>query len=496
MTPPTINQNLKRMARDSAIYLPSMVVPGIVGILLLRVLTTLFTPEQYGCYNLALSTIGLIKVFSLIWLSSSAMRYYHRYLKKHAEHFFISTLLAATLASGLFFALVSYLLLTFIFQGRISNEFHSVLVITILASVFVTFFEIFVVIFRAGLNPSRYSLYWLIYVIGKPLLGIFLVAKFKMGVEGIYWGFLIVPLILDIIMLIDQQTLVNFRPKFCSFMLVKRFASYGVPLALSNAAFWVLSLSDRYLIEYFRGSSEVGLYGLGFGIPEKTLQFAYMTLMLAAFPIIIQNWESSRSGETQQLITEMSRYYLLFITPILVALTVLPRDILLFFSDKAFISSARVIPIIACGLYIYGLAQYVQKGLELKSNSKFIAVIAGISGLLNIVLNIILIPRIGYLGAAVSSLFAYVVYFLCSLFFVRNELPWKAPWPSVLNALFAAVGMGLSIILIHQATHIYLLQLLLSLIGGSLVYIIVLAATKEIRPNELAIIFGLLKRNK
>jgi O-antigen/teichoic acid export membrane protein len=492
----SINQHLKRMARDSAIYLPSMVVPGIVGILLLRVLTTLFTQEQYGYYNLALSTIGLIKAFSLVWLSSSAMRYYYRYFKKHADHFFTSTLLVATIVSGLFFALLSYLLLTFIFQARISAEFHAVLVITILSSIFVTFFEIFVVIFRAGLNPSRYSIYWLTYVIGKPLLGILLIVKFKMGAEGIYWGFLIIPLILDIFMLIDQRTLANFKLKFYSTRLVKRLAAYGAPLALSNLAFWVLSLSDRYLIQYFRGSSEVGLYGLGFGIPEKTLQFAYMTLMLAAYPIIIQNWESSKRVETQRLITEMSRYYLVLITPILVTLIVLPQDVLLFFSDKQFIGGARVIPIVAGGLYIYGLSQYVQKGLELKSNSKYIAVTAGIAGLLNIILNIILIPRMAYLGAAVSSLLAYIVYFTCSLFFVRRDLPWKAPWPSVLKTLFAAVTMGVSIIIIHQTIHIYLLRLFSCLIGGFLAYTIVLAVTKEIRPNELAIIFGAFKKNK
>ena len=461
-----------------------MVVPAIIGILLIRVLTTIFTHEEYGQYNITLSTLGLLKVFSVIWLSSSCMRFFISYKKNNDTTTFLSTLLISSVISSILGCLFAFIINYFYFQNRLDPTLFSLINLAICASFFITFFEIFVVIFRAGLEAKKYSFYWLLYAIGKPIIGIVLILYFNMRVDGIFWGFLITPLILDIFLIFKLRLITVIKSFSFSAPLAKQFFTYGYPLAFSNFAFWILSLSDRYLIEYFKGSAEVGLYSVGFSISEKTLQFTFMTLMLAAYPIIIENWEKSGKESTQNLITEISRYFFLFITPILTVLLVIPRDVLLFFADKQFLAGARVLPFIAMGIFLLGLTQYVMKGFELHKNSAKIAQLALLAGGCNIGLNLVLIPRFGYIGASISSCTAYAIYFLSSIFAVRNYLKWKSPVRSIGNIVISAIFMGVVLKLGTPWINNTYLKLLIMTPVGLLVYASMLKLTGEIKKSE------------
>ena len=244
---------LERTARDSIIYLPAMIIPAVVGIIMLRVFTTIFTREQFGYYSTALSTTGLIKTFSVIWLSSSAIRYYQIYKSRKKE--FFSTLFAATALSAFLFALLAFGVLVFV-RTRLEVGLVTTLEAAIISTIFVAFFEIFVVVFRVSMRPSKYTLYWVLYVIIKPILGLFLIKTFSLGVEGLFWSWCLTPFFL--IFFVFQNIGIW---KFLSFQLIsastlRSMASYGIPLAISNFAIWILSLSDRYLIEMFRSSAE------------------------------------------------------------------------------------------------------------------------------------------------------------------------------------------------------------------------------------------------
>ena len=94
-----INGEIKRTAKDSLIYLPARIIPAIIGIALIRVLTSLLSPTDYGYYQITLSTFGLIRVFSMIWLSTSVTRFYLNYKKKSQENIFLSWYPGKSMAS-------------------------------------------------------------------------------------------------------------------------------------------------------------------------------------------------------------------------------------------------------------------------------------------------------------------------------------------------------------------------------------------------------------
>ncbi|MBN1559097.1 polysaccharide biosynthesis C-terminal domain-containing protein [candidate division KSB1 bacterium] len=491
MADPNTKNLLQRTARDSVIYLPAMIIPAVVGIFMLRVFTALFSREQFGYYSTALSTTGLVKTFSVIWLSSSAVRFYQVYVNNKKEKEFFSSLLLATTLSAFLFALTALGILLIIHPG-LESELFSTLQAAIISTILTAFFEIFIVIFRVSMQPSKYTLYWVLYVIVKPALGLLLIKKFSFGVEGLFWSWCLTPFFLTFFVFKDLKIRRYLGFHSISRSTLRDMASYGFPLAISNFAIWLLSLSDRYLIEIFRTSEEVGLYGVGFAIPEKTLQFTYMTLMLAAYPIIIENFENRDQHSTQHLITEMSRGYILLITPLMLLLAAMPEQIVLILADKRFVASAQVIPFISIGFYFYGLAMYVQKGLELQKKSKRIAMIALSSGVIAIASNVILIPRFGYFGASMSFLLAYCSYFVMAILLVSKIMPWRPPLRTVFNTVIASSAMVAAIKITLRFDLPLMLKLLSGFFSGLILYAGILHMFGELHKDDL-MMFGFKK---
>lgn len=488
---------LKRTAKHSLFYIPSVIVPAVVGIALIRIFTTIFSQAEFGYYNVTLSTLGLIKVFSVAWLSTSAVRFYAVFKNENNEPVFFSTLFMSSLFSALFIAIVAFVVLI-TFSLQIHPNLNSILKMAIFASIFISFFEVFIVIFRAALFPRKYSFYWMLYVIGKPIIGLLIIFIFKVGVIGIFSGFLIASLLLDLALARKLRLFDCFKPGNISLPLVKQFALYGLPLAASSLSFWVLSLSDRYLIEYFKGSAQVGLYSVSYAISQKTLQFAYMALMLAAYPIIVENWEKQGDRSTQQLISDLTKYYFYFFLPILVFLSVLPKEVFLFFSDAEFLSGAKVLPFIAVGTFFYGLSQYVLKGFELYKKNLVITRIAVSAGTVNIVSNLILIPKLGFFGASLSCTLAFSVYLILSVFAARKVLPWIIPFRSIGVAVVAAAGLGLYIHYASSWIENVFFKLLFLAPSGLLLFFLMLFLLGGIRKADISFIVSRLniRRNR
>jgi O-antigen/teichoic acid export membrane protein len=415
----------------------------------------------------------------------SVLRFYGKIKEnpKEKESFF-ATLFWCAVASSLLVALIGFSI-TYSLHSHMTPALFSILNLAIFASIIIALFEVFVIVFRAGLQPKKYVWYWMGYVVGKPLIGLSIIFIFDMDVKALIWGFLIASFILALIVYRDLGLYSMISVKKFSVSLFKRLFSFGMPLTISSLSFWLLTLSDRYLIEYFGNTAQVGLYGVGYQISEKILMFSFMMLMFSAYPIIVDSWEKKGEAATRLLISELSRYYFILFTPILVVMLVMPRAVVLVFSDAAFAESARVLPLISLGIFFSGATQYVNKGFELQKQSKYIAFLALIAGLLNIGMNLFFIPRFGYWGASTSCCVSYILYFLGSFVWVRRVLPWSVSLNAIISIILAALAMFFTIKLMEIWVNSVFAQLFFVAPLGLVIYVAFLLVFKQIRMQEI-----------
>ncbi len=481
---------LLRIGRDSLIYLPTVIVPAIAGIVTIRLLTTFFSQQEYGWYNVALSTIGLLKVLGGVWLGTSAARFFLRSRLDKRDDYFLSTLFYTSLGSS---AVVAILALIVVHLFGRTEYARGILHLAIVAALLSTLFEVLVVVFRAGLQPQKYARYWIAYTTLKPTVGILLILVSSLRVQGILLGFVASPLFLLFLLARDLNLWPAVRRRLYDRQLLSTYVHFGLPLAVTNLATWLLSLSDRYIIQAYRGSAEVGLYSVGYAVPEKTLQFAFMALMLATYPILIDTFENQGQDATQTLLARVTRLCLLLCTPILALLFAVPKELVLLLADAKFSAGSRVVPFVATGLFFFGLNQLASKGFELHRKSIYIAAIAVFSGVLNLTMNILLVPRVGFIGAAFSACISYLTLLLITTVKVRRFMPWQV---SLLSILRLGLAATLSVVSVHIVSLILgtsITILLIKVPAALLFFYAVLFLTKEIRTEDVLLVRSLAK---
>ncbi len=295
--------------RDMAKYLPAQVVPGIIGVVSIPVITRLFTPVEYGNYSVALATIAFATAL-LGWIPASIIRFHPAAEQKQALPLFLGTVQGLALLSVACACLLTALGLITLGHA-LSPDLRRLLWIGVGALAADSLFLTYQHILRARLRVGWYSLYAALKSACSLGLGLLLAVALDLGVAGLLWGVAIATLAL---LPLTWHRALEGGPtptRRIDTGLTAEMAKYSVPLVLGNVAAWVLSLSDRYVIEFSRGAHEVGIYSVSYDIGSRSTMLMVTLFMLASGPLSMRIWESQGAEHTRVFCTNVTRYFLL-----------------------------------------------------------------------------------------------------------------------------------------------------------------------------------------
>jgi O-antigen/teichoic acid export membrane protein len=126
------------------------------------------------------------------------------------------------------------------------------------------------------------------------------------------------------------------------------------------------------------------------------------------------------------------------------------------------------------GALFMGLYSLSYTGLIIHEKSRLIAKIIAVSAILNVLLNLVLIPYYGFIGAGISTLIAYFVAFVIADRTSSKYLKWRPATKSVIKIFFASVMMGIIVYGMSTLVAVSLLTLILEILIGCIVYFLVL----------------------
>jgi O-antigen/teichoic acid export membrane protein len=191
---------------------------------------------------------------------------------------------------------------------------------------------------------------------------------------------------------------------------VRALASYGVRVHSANVLAFLGYRLDVFLVDAFKGAIAVGLYGAGVVIAEG-LWMPSQAVSTALFPTIA----AERTESARRSITPLVARNTLWLTAILAGILVLiagPAVDLLY--SSRFGSSAAVVRILAPGIVLFSAARVLGNDIAARGRPLVNSVVAAVSVICNIALNVVLIPRYGIDGAAWASTASYSVLFLAT----------------------------------------------------------------------------------
>lgn len=183
---------------------------------------------------------------------------------------------------------------------------------------------------------------------------------------------------------------------------------YGVPLMANELAASLLANVDRVLIRHMTGDfSMVGIYAIGYALAMQLNVFINATLSEAFTPAVMRSYENGGNEAVQALKDRVLRPMTYAVTAIIAMLLVSGRDLLVALSGPDKAASGDVFIIVGITISLFALFSISNYGLQLKKQTVHVLAITAGAVLLNLAANFVLIPRMGYIGAAWATAISY-----------------------------------------------------------------------------------------
>jgi O-antigen/teichoic acid export membrane protein len=250
---------------------------------------------------------------------------------------------------------------------------------------------------------------YLVYVLEKGIVGI-LQAQFVAYAVGILYLFVSLRL--------DQKLFLS----KVSPSILRKMLSLSSPLILNAAMWWIFDVSDRWVILYFEGSREVGLYSIA-------CKLAVILLMLHT--IFFQTWQISaienRNHANRSVFysTIFKMYFLLIV--VCTSFLILINKVLLGAALTAEYAEAwRVGNLILLSTAFFCLASFLGVFYVAYSKTTMALLSSILCAILNVALNFMLIPEYGAYGAGLATIASTLCLFLFRLLNTQKLVDYQA----------------------------------------------------------------------
>ncbi|GGB41705.1 lipopolysaccharide biosynthesis protein [Fictibacillus barbaricus] len=481
---------IKKFNKDLIIYIPAIILPAILNVISIMLYTRIFSLSDFGNYSIIISTITLFTTVLSQWIIQSIQKFRPQYKKENKIILFDKYLIFTI--QVLVFSIITILLILYV-VSRLLLEFEidSIFIISGFILILQILFVIGSTIFQSDLRANKYKKYQLINSVMKFIFSIVFILLISKTIGLVFVGMLISLVITNFFLYKELNlTYINknlFKNKNYRNFLAS-FVNYGFPMIGWFLGSSILTLSDRYLIGIFKGAEEVGIYSANSQLVMVGLGLVCSPILSAAHPIIMNATNNKEDVEIENVIKKFSRLYLLLLSPIVLYVILTKEIITNLFLGEPFREGSIIIPIILIGIFFWNFTMYGHKGHEIKGKTKVMLFFVLLSGTVNILLNLVLIPKYGFIGAAIATLIAYLTYPVFIFISSRKIIKWNIPCKSTCNIMLAILLTYLvyekfknSFLIENSGVYIDISNLIISFIIIGAIYLILLIVLKELK---------------
>jgi O-antigen/teichoic acid export membrane protein len=385
-------------------------LPTIVGFLMLPVYTKYLAPKDYGVIALVLSLQSFLPLIMTFQIHNSISRFYFDYSDNREKlKIFISTIVLVTLILSLIVlgGLIYYLedVLLFVFPN--TEGYNNVFILSILASFFGVFNSTFINLIRVQQKAKIFMKTSLVIFIISLTLNILEVIVYERGVYGIIEASLISVIISSFIYMYLVREF--FTLEF-DISLIKEPLKFSFPLIPHSLSGFIFMYSDRIILERYVTLSVIGLYMFA---DKIALIFK---MLVNEFNNSFSPYFSEKSKESKDLAIKetqkISLKFTYFVIMLIVLTSLFSVEIVYIFFDERYYDTWKMIPLLASSYIFRSLYCFSSSGIFYEKKTGKVAIITAVSGLINIGLNLWLIPIYGIMAAIYTTMFSFFLTFI------------------------------------------------------------------------------------
>ncbi|MFP4197797.1 MAG: flippase [Methanomassiliicoccales archaeon] len=477
----------RSLIRKTGVIGASNIITSASALILVPILTKSIPVEDYGVWVVFMATVTLVPRVTLFGLPGALARFLpaRRDDPKAVRDLFYSSASLVLLAAG------SATVLLLLLSGPIASAIlkNDILIAQTLAVVVLLEAVVSLIqgYYRAFLKTKTHFM----ITTSRTVLEIAFVSSFVLlghGIVGAVLGVLAarVVLIVPTMALVVREIGLE-RPDLGHLTDLLRF---GVPTMPAGLSEWIVKSSDRYLIGFLLGAAFVGYYSPAYTLGDLIVMMV-APIAFVLTPALSRYYDENKMDRVRRTLQKSIRYYLLLAIPAAFGVSLLSETLLEIISTSAIASNAYLItPIVALAAILLGLFKIFSNVIMLIKRTKVIGSIWIAMAGLNLIINFTMIPVVGIVGAALSTLLAYGGAFVLMVFVSSRHIKVSIDHAFILKSVLASVAMSGIIVLWGAQGLTWVLLEILACIG---VYFSVLYLVGGIDKEEIRYFASVLR---
>ncbi len=462
------NSSLKR---DTIFYGTATLCERLISLLIIPLLTKTLPQEFYGVWTQIIVTTTLVSNVVLVGFGVAAVRF----LAGDKSDGEISRIFNIMLIAVVINSLV-VMGFTLVFTGSLNNAMFGetrFAMFVLLFGVYVgceSLFELVAAFLRARKEILRVSIYYLIkniFRIVSLAIGILL---FRLDM----FQAIIIMISFQIILVMVIYTKDILKKVGFGISLVgvpwKEILFFSIPIVPYNLLISANFLVSRYFILHILNIKQVSIYAVAYSI-SAIIGLFYSVLGFTLYPHLAAFWNNGDKIATAEIFQQGLKYYIFFAVPSIAIFSILGSSIIKILSTAEYVSNWQVLFATSGAIAFFGIYQLYCYITLLAKKTILNLAIACISLLVNIILNIMLIPRMGILGAAIALFVANTALALSTSVIAKKYLTHLFPWTVTGRMFLATIVISLFLLSARHyfdMDNIYLL--IFACIGAMAIY--------------------------
>lgn len=420
---------LRRLATTGAAYTAASVISKLIAVALLPLYTHYLTPADYGAAEVMFAAIVAASIVVRLGAIEALLRFYY----SEDED---AGLVVASSFAALFWAATVGALVALPFAGPISQALldrpdAGLARIAIGGLWVLTLFEFLLTMFRLEERAPAYFLTTVANVLLTIPVTLALVAGADEGARGLLIGSYGTGALFVAALAVVHRRSLSLRWESS---LLRRLLRFGMPTMPAELSLYSLNLIDRIILVRYAGLAEAGLYSLGVKFAQgvnvlvRGFQLAWPPLAYS-----IRDDDEARRAYAA-IVTWFAATCTFFVT----GLWLLSRWIVRALAAPEFYGSFEVVGLIATGVTLYALYMVLVVILGRTGRTGFNLPATLAATVVNVALNLALVPPLGIVGAGLALVASYVVVLALMYVFTQRLFPVPYQWGRLLRVIGAA----------------------------------------------------------
>jgi O-antigen/teichoic acid export membrane protein len=478
---------VRTIAKNTGVLLVAQVASYLLSFFYMMYTARYLGTAGFGILSFALAFTGIFAVFADLGLSTLTVREVARD-KSLAPKYLANVSLMKIILVAITFGLIA---LTINLMGY-PEETIKVVYLLALFVIFTGFTQMFYSIFQAY---ERMEFQSIGQMLNAALLLGGVIFAMKQGFSVIGFAFLF--FIASVIVLCYSFAVMKLKfsnPASASatkaieldWSFWKRTIKQALPFGLSGVAASIYYYTDSVMLSLMQGDAAVGLYNAPYRLVQALL-FIPVAFNLSLFPVMSRLYETSK--ESLEFACERSfKYMALLAIPIGIGITLLANRFILLVYGSEYALSAIALQILVWSIVMMFLGSSFGTLLGAANRQQDFLKVLGIAAILNVLLNILLIPRYGYAGAGIATVITQFINALGLFLYARkyHKIEVLALAKIILKVLASSLVMAVFIHFFHA------INLLLLIPASALIYFAVVFFVRAFDQSDMSFVKQLI----